>query len=300
MPPKHPFSLRVRTQRFRSTSPGEDLWLALRDLYISSSQNAYPTLELINLPSWLEPAGTFAEHHIDVAVTTATYRLMKIAKRTQKEACLDGTILRDHEGQVLVEDAVARYMVEYMEFAALDPTPRRIVPHLVYRSLVAANADISYHARHTSLNEAEIVEDATIACYCCGDTLWSRLFETPRKNVALDHVWPRSLGGVSTADNLLPVCEGCNGAKEDRASWGVFGVVYDYALADRGTDANLMLSLALHRCAAGALAVARYITLKEAFVELGPRTALELIDENADKHFFNLRAHDTLKLPSVW
>ncbi len=293
---KQPHSIRSHLPHFKSTSPGEDLWLALRDMYVTSDERAYPTLELVELPRWLEPPGPFAERHIDVAVTTTAYRLLKAAKRVQKETALDGEAMRGLEGQALVEDLVWRHMVEHMEFAALDPTPHRILPHLAYRSLVASNAHISAQARTITLDDARGPASEEVRCYCCGDILWSPEFETPLKDISLDHIWPRTLGGVSTAINLLPICTPCNTAKEDRASWSVYGAVYDHALFERGSlDEERLLGLALHRRAAGALATDQYLTLKEAFVRLGPRTDVELIDEVADRHFFNVRAHDTAK-----
>lgn len=296
MPGKQPYSIRGDLPRFRATSPGEELWLALRDLYVSDGESAYPTLELVDLPGWLEPPGPFAERHIDVAVTTTAYRLLKAAKRAQKEAKLDGEATQSLAGQSLIEDHVWRAMVEHLNFAALDPRPRRIFPYLVYRSLLACNATIGKTARTITLEDAQDAAEGQVRCYCCGDTLWSPDFETPLRNIALDHVWPRTLGGVSTAENLLPICEPCNGAKEDRASWSVFGVVFDHALSERGgPDEELLLGLALHRRAAGALAASQYMTLKNAFVKLGPRTEVELIDEASDRHFFNFRAHDIEK-----
>ena len=178
--------------------------------------------------------------------------------------------------------------------AALDPRPRRVIPYLVYQSLVVEKADISGPTRSAVLQEArDSAAEGDIRCYCCGDTLWAPSFETSMKNISLDHVWPRTMGGKSTADNLLPVCDPCNGAKQDRASWGVYGVVYDHALVERGSqDDDRLLGLSLHRRAAGALAIAQYLTLKDAFVRLGPRTEVELIDEDAGRHVFNFRAHD--------
>ncbi len=296
MSEKQPYSIRSKLPRFRSTSPGEDLWLALRDMYVTDDDRAYPTLELVELPRWLEPPGAFAERHVDVAVTTTAYRLLKAAKRVQKDAALDGEAVRSLQGQVLVEESVWRHMVERMEFAALDPRPQKILPYLVYRSLVVGNADIKPNARATVLDEAQEITGGQVCCYCCGDTLWSPDFETPLRDISLDHVWPRTLGGVSTAENLLPICPPCNGAKEDRASWSVFGAVFDHALSERGgPDQERLLGLALHRRAAGEMANAHYLTLKEAFVKLGPRTDVELIDEADDRHFFNFRAHDNDK-----
>ena len=295
---KQPYSVRSHLPRFQSTSPGEDLWLTLRDMYVGEGLRAYPTLELIELPRWIEPPGPYTERHIDSAVTTTAYRLLKVAKRVQKDAALDGETTRSHEGQSLVEEHVWRHMVEHMDFAALDPRPRRVLPYLVYRSLVAANVGIGSQARTNVLREAQDALDGQIRCYCCGDTLWSPNFETPLRDISLDHVWPRTMGGVSTADNLLPICGTCNGAKEDRASWGAYGVVFDHALLERGSlDDERLLGLALNRRAAGALAVAEHLTLKEAFMNLGPRTSVEAIDDDADAHIFNFRSHDVEKFP---
>lgn len=290
---KQPYSFHTDLPRFRTTSPGEELWLTLRDMFMADSERAYPTLELLDLPRWIEPPGPYAERHVDAAVTTTAYRLLKAAKREQKAAELDGEATRSYEGQSLIEEGIWRHMVEHMEFAALDPRPRRVLPYLVYRSLVVANADISSHARKDAFSDARDPIDGQIRCYCCGDTLWSSGFETSVREIALDHVWPRTMGGVSTADNLLPICEPCNGAKEDRASWGVYGVLYDHAQFERGgANDERLLGLALHRRVASTLATADYLTLKEAFVKLGPRKEVELIDDAADRHVFNCRVHN--------
>jgi hypothetical protein len=295
-----PYYVRTDLPRFRPTSPGEDLWLTLRDMYVSESQRAYPTLELMDLPRWIEPPGPYAERHVDSTITTTTYRLLKAAKQAQKDAALDGEELRSFNGQSLIEEHVWRHMVEHMEFAALDPTPHRVLPYRVYRSLVAGNADISSQTRANVLRDAQDRLDGEVRCYCCGDTLWSPNFESPLRDIALDHVWPRTMGGVSTADNLLPICTPCNGAKEDRASWGVYGVVFDHALVERGSlDNERLLGLALHRRAAGTLATTDHLTLKEAFVKLGPRTAVEMIDDSAGLHIFNFRAHDAEKFSLI-
>lgn len=270
--------------------------MTLRDMFVMDDTAAYPTLELLQLPRWLEPAGPIADRHIDVAVTTATYRLIRAAMRIRKEAELEWSAAREREGQLLIEDLVWRHMVEHMEFAALDPRPQRLVPHLVYKSLLVTHAQIGPQARTMTLDEAQLAADGLVLCYCCGDQLWSPAFETPLQDIPLDHLWPRTLGGVSTADNLLPICDACNGAKQDRASWSAYGPVFDHALVERGGEDGLpLLALALHRRAVGALAARDYLTLKEAFIAIGSRTEIELVDERADRHFFNYRAHDAAK-----
>ena len=156
--------------------------MALRDMFVMDDGAAYPTLELIQLPRWLEPTGPIAERHVDVAITTATYRLIKAAGRIFEEAKLSWNAAREREGQIIIEDLVWRHMVEHMDFAALDPRPQRLIPHLVYKSLLVTNADIGPQARTITLDESRFASDGVVNCYGCGDVLWSPEFETPLRN----------------------------------------------------------------------------------------------------------------------
>lgn len=45
-------------------------------------------------------------------------------------------------------------------------------------------------------------------CYYCGE-------ELSTKNRTLDHIYPRSWGGISLPDNLRPSCKACNHKKSD-------------------------------------------------------------------------------------
>lgn len=301
MTPTYPFTVRSSLPRFKTTSPGEDLWLALRDLYVAQGNTPIPSPELIEISKWVEPSGALAHHHIDAALCTAVYKLLKIAKRIEKDAQFDGNNLRTPEAEAILHREISQYMVEHMGFAALDLGARRLIPDLVFRSLLTTKADIGPTTRQIVYDEAEErSKRASIECYCCGDDIWTALSKESRKNIPLDHVWPRTLGGASTPENLLPICHACNQAKEDRASWSVYGVVYDHAFAERDPKAELMTGMTLHRCAAGKLALNCYTSLKEAFIQLGPRTSLQQIDPAAGDHFFNFTAHDKSKLSELW
>jgi hypothetical protein len=191
--------------------------------------------------------------------------------------------------------------VEQMGFSALDRGAHRLIPHLVLRAHVKTRSEIGPESRAETLSEAsQYFVSGDIHCYCCDTPLWTAKFGRPKSGIPLDHLWPLSLGGSSSSENLLPTCETCNGAKEDRASWSVFGVVQDYAQANRGANSDLLLGLALHQRAATRFAVLSYLTLKKAYIALGPRAALELVDPLDGEHFFNRRAHDVSKLQSLW
>jgi len=53
-----------------------------------------------------------------------------------------------------------------------------------------------------------ISEGGIIPCYLCGETL-------TLKTATLDHVIPRSKGGVNHADNIRFCCESCNNKKQN-------------------------------------------------------------------------------------
>ncbi|WP_408585174.1 HNH endonuclease [Paraburkholderia tropica] len=189
------------------------------------------------------------------------------------------------------------YLVEYLGISFLDRGGLRLIPDLALRSLKVSRNNIEKTARSLAL--AETNAEGRLLCYCCGTDMLFRTGGT-KSNIPLDHIWPRSLGGVSTESNLLPICDDCNGAKTDRLSWGVFGIVQDYAAATQSQDADLLLSLALRRRAATKLAEEKYVTLKQAFLMLGPAEELTPVDPGEARLFFNLIAHDPGYLSSLW
>ena len=46
-------------------------------------------------------------------------------------------------------------------------------------------------------------------CYYCGKTI-------SKKEMTLDHVYPRDFGGPSITDNLVPCCSHCNSSKGNK------------------------------------------------------------------------------------
>lgn len=56
------------------------------------------------------------------------------------------------------------------------------------------------------VNRREVLKRDHHACQYCGST----------KKLTLDHVLPRSRGGLHTWDNVVTACETCNGRKSDR------------------------------------------------------------------------------------
>jgi hypothetical protein len=105
-------------------------------------------------------------------------------------------------------------------------------------------------------------------------------------------VWPRAYGGESVEENLLPACKSCNGRKGDIAMWALYPIQAivcgfnmdesDFALVPKEAR------LAAHARIAGSMARADDISLKEAYVRLGPADMLNLVDGSLVVDVFNL------------
>jgi HNH endonuclease len=81
----------------------------------------------------------------------------------------------------------------------------------------------------------EIIDRDGARCAWCGAEPW-------RRDLTLEHVLPRSGGGVTTGDNALVACRACN---RRRGSKPV--VAYVRALRDDGTEPQLPV---IHRALA--------------------------------------------------
>ena len=129
-------------------------------------------------------------------------------------------------------------------------------------------------------------------CYMCGTAMD---FIDPESHIAftIDHIWPASYGGNSSIENLLPACASCNHSKKgDYAAWVmcdvqslIFGI--DPSDAVLG-DIHGSHKFALHSRAAFALAYEKQISLREAYMKLGPWSHARIRDNDDVCDFFNL------------
>lgn len=85
----------------------------------------------------------------------------------------------------------------------------------------------------------EIIERDGARCAWCGRAAW-------RRDLTVEHVLPRSRGGITTADNVVVACRSCNRARGSRPV-----VAYVRALRDAGMEPRLaVLRGALERLSA--------------------------------------------------
>jgi hypothetical protein len=132
-------------------------------------------------------------------------------------------------------------------------------------------------------------------CYLCGVSL-DFTEQDPVRKFTLDHIWPQRFGGDSIEDNWLTACGSCNSRKKrDFATWAMPNVQslilgFDPSESEYGAVEGSQ-RFALHQLAAKKLASQRNMSLKRAYVLLGPWESLRLIDAGDTGDFFNLAIH---------
>jgi HNH endonuclease len=132
-------------------------------------------------------------------------------------------------------------------------------------------------------------------CYICGTILD---FEATGQinGYTLEHIWPRAYGGDSIAENFLPACESCNSKKKRHFATWVMPAVQSLLIGISPTDQRLgeiegSYKFSLHYRAAQQLAISERLTMKKAFLKIGPWTDVRLRDNADVADFFNLENH---------
>lgn len=129
-------------------------------------------------------------------------------------------------------------------------------------------------------------------CYMCGVPL---IFndDNSHKAFTLDHLWPRSYGGNSEQENLLPACLSCNSNKKKNfASWAMPSIqaliLGPKEASHRLQEIEGSYKFALHYKHVQHYSKKMNISLQRAFVEVGPWVDIRIIDEDDTCDFFNL------------
>ena len=150
--------------------------------------------------------------------------------------------------------------------------------------------------------KSKVASSGLGSCYSCGATFHvTPSGEQEPLEPTADHVWPRSLGGDSRLENLLPACRYCNSEKEHMAGWQMAWLQPAVFADDDGLKTiRRDLKIALHLRASMAYAHQNGTTLKDALIVIGPRSEPTLIDQDQGYDFFNLRVHDELATSVNW
>jgi hypothetical protein len=132
-------------------------------------------------------------------------------------------------------------------------------------------------------------------CYICGTYLD---FTVPQQqnSYTLEHIWPRAYGGNSIEENLLPACDSCNSRKKRHFATWVMPAVQSLLLGiapgeQRLSEIEGSYKFSLHYRAAQKLAAAERLSMKQAFLRIGPWTDVRIRDADDVADFFNLENH---------
>lgn len=129
-------------------------------------------------------------------------------------------------------------------------------------------------------------------CYMCNASL---IYDDAEHYNAftIEHIWPRSYGGDSIEENLLPACKSCNSSKKRHfASWAmpsIQSLIYSPGEEDkRLQEIEGTYKFALHYKQVQNYARHKQISLKRAFLEVGPWNDTRILDPDDICDFFNL------------
>lgn len=128
-----------------------------------------------------------------LVLMNALERLMSLAawaRRVEPEAVLVETLVRER----LLDELEIDYSLVPRVWWYLEP------------AIAATNQEPSPTLRR------EVLATAGPNCYVCGGALVAG-------DSTVDHVWPRSLGGESVYENLLPCCGTCNSHRGNTLNW---------------------------------------------------------------------------------
>ncbi len=133
-------------------------------------------------------------------------------------------------------------------------------------------------------------------CYICGTGLDFEGNGPLEFSYTLEHIWPRNYGGNSVADNFLPACHSCNNKKKKNFATWVMPSVQSLLLGISPKDQRLQeidgtYKFSLHYRAAQRVATEGRISLKDAFLKIGPWTDVRIRDVDDVADFFNLENH---------
>ena len=163
-------------------------------------------------------------------------------------------------------------------------------------SLAAVKASQENHPNAASRDVRKRAKAQQSPCYMCGVQLafGRELAEHDRhRRCTIDHIWPQHCGGNSLRENYLPACEACNSKKKaHRVSWANSEIQGFGICSNPDTDSldemPGFIKFAAHYRRAETLAYAKDISLKRAFVRVGPWRGFRVINPAVPTDFFNL------------
>jgi 5-methylcytosine-specific restriction endonuclease McrA len=219
-----------------------------------------------------------AEYYIGVYCFNMIARLIKYAAHLIG----DPSINQNQQSKFM-----RHYLQTQMEIA-IDRRNEDVINKLISQSLLAASTSKDKINNSTKLIVTPKYKG--IYCYICDRKLESST-EDQETKVQYEHIWPRSFGGDSTPDNLLPACNLCNHTKGNLLLWQDANV-FSFVLGPSPDTEDIKKiqykeKIALHRRNIFRKACSERITLKEAALNVGAMGVLKYKHSDDAIDFFN-------------
>ncbi len=195
------------------TSPGEALWYHLRYRYIEPKHRREASKD--EEVDWADHAGRLRRYAEETLVSASCTRLIGKARRHLKQVVPAGSAISGLPYRQSTINAIKQFCVDPLGMSLCDRYIGRFAS-LAFDSAIAAGQDASPTTRKSAFREAASRAGGRVVCYLCSTVLGRWDMFKHDKDLPLDHLWPKAFGGISSEENLLPICDACNGLKKDR------------------------------------------------------------------------------------
>jgi hypothetical protein len=259
-----------------SATDGERLCNYINHRLLASS--SWESLALALAPTGR--ASDLVDFYRELAAVTQTGRIVSAGRSLAEKVGAEGPELRKEFTALLREyfGIPSKLLDEFFRFsqravnAALEPLQKSVQKEM----------------------EAWAVRNHT-HCYMCSATLDFHDREQ-LNSYTCEHVWPRSYGGNSIPENFLPACSSCNSKKKANFATWVMPAIQSLVLGlapgqDRLQEIHGSYKFSIHYRVAQRLASNRRITLKNAFLQIGPWKDVRIRDIDDVVDIFNLENH---------
>jgi len=181
----------------------------------------------------------------------------------------------------------ARILTENI-FPGLDTQLASKAARQLIDAVANSNRDVSKATRRRVLSALP-----GLRCYICNRTLSKTAEQKDPSFLTLEHLWPRSLGGESVEENLLPACVRCQNKKADSVSWEWINV-HNWVLPPSPSEDALnsiprSVRIARHHQLIFELSRSERCSLKESALRVGPFEQLSHAGGTLPVTFFDLR-----------
>ena len=260
------------------TTQGERLFLLIRDKVLDSLGDGQ--ISWAGVDRLMEFSGGANGYAAYVKGATAILTVRKLL-----------TFWRTEKASIGAENLEVNSIRRYVK-SEVFPTLQDSLAKEVARKVKSAQ-EVSFVKIAPNLRRRMRKSTGAHFCYLCNAVLDLSAEDGDPAQFTLEHLWPSSLGGDSVEENLLPACIDCQNKKADSMSWewpNLHNVVLSpkpsvSALASVGRE----IKIARHYFEAMQLCDTKKMTLKEAFLNLGPMNDLAHVSNDEPVTFFNLK-----------